>query len=333
MPADALHRVHARTRRPRCAIRAAAARASPIDAGDDARCRSARARSAADVAADAPRRDPRVRQRCCSRRSPRRRSSTRPSPTCASSSRSTSSSSLELAREHDALVTVEENVVAGGAGSAVAEALAAAGDRRADPASRLARRVHRSRRPGVPARAGRARRARASRRRSTRASATRAGAEPRRQAGGLRSQGRCLATIDAAMNRPEQPGRLMPIPDVQSGTRRAPARDRPGRHQGPALSVAVRRPRRRRAADDRDVQRVRRAARGSQGHAHVAPGRAARGARGAGRGAADGGACARCSTTSSCGSMRPAGASSSRSRTSCARRRRCRAWRACSTTR
>jgi 1-deoxy-D-xylulose-5-phosphate synthase len=33
---------------------------------------------------------------------------------------------LRLAREHDALVTVEENVVAGGAGSAVAEALAAA---------------------------------------------------------------------------------------------------------------------------------------------------------------------------------------------------------------
>jgi 1-deoxy-D-xylulose-5-phosphate synthase len=31
-----------------------------------------------------------------------------------------------LARDHDALVTVEENVVAGGAGSAVAEALAAA---------------------------------------------------------------------------------------------------------------------------------------------------------------------------------------------------------------
>ena len=34
---------------------------------------------------------------------------------------------LSLAREHDALVTVEENVIAGGAGSAVAEALAAAG--------------------------------------------------------------------------------------------------------------------------------------------------------------------------------------------------------------
>jgi 1-deoxy-D-xylulose-5-phosphate synthase len=34
---------------------------------------------------------------------------------------------LELARTHDAFVTVEENVVAGGAGSAVAEALSAAG--------------------------------------------------------------------------------------------------------------------------------------------------------------------------------------------------------------
>jgi 1-deoxy-D-xylulose-5-phosphate synthase len=34
---------------------------------------------------------------------------------------------LSLAREHDLLVTVEENVVAGGAGSAVGEALAAAG--------------------------------------------------------------------------------------------------------------------------------------------------------------------------------------------------------------
>jgi 1-deoxy-D-xylulose-5-phosphate synthase len=32
-----------------------------------------------------------------------------------------------LAREHDLLVTIEENVIAGGAGSGVAEALAAAG--------------------------------------------------------------------------------------------------------------------------------------------------------------------------------------------------------------
>jgi len=36
---------------------------------------------------------------------------------------------LELARSHDLLVTVEENVVAGGAGSAVLEALQAAGSR------------------------------------------------------------------------------------------------------------------------------------------------------------------------------------------------------------
>ncbi len=34
---------------------------------------------------------------------------------------------LRMAREHDALVTIEENVIAGGAGSAVAEALASAG--------------------------------------------------------------------------------------------------------------------------------------------------------------------------------------------------------------
>jgi 1-deoxy-D-xylulose-5-phosphate synthase len=34
---------------------------------------------------------------------------------------------LQLARDHDTLVTVEENVIAGGAGSAVGEALAAAG--------------------------------------------------------------------------------------------------------------------------------------------------------------------------------------------------------------
>ena len=44
-----------------------------------------------------------------------------------------------LAQTHDALVTVEENVVAGGAGSAVAEALAAARHRRAAAAARACR--------------------------------------------------------------------------------------------------------------------------------------------------------------------------------------------------
>ena len=60
------------------------------------------------------------------RRWRRPRSSTPRSPTCASSSRSTSSWCCELARSHDALVTVEEGCVMGGAGSAVLEALAAA---------------------------------------------------------------------------------------------------------------------------------------------------------------------------------------------------------------
>jgi 1-deoxy-D-xylulose-5-phosphate synthase len=47
-------------------------------------------------------------------------------PTCASPSRWTTDLVLELARSHDALVTVEEGCIAGGAGSAVAECLAAA---------------------------------------------------------------------------------------------------------------------------------------------------------------------------------------------------------------
>ena len=45
--------------------------------------------------------------------------------TCASSSRSTTSWWRKLARTHDALVTIEENVIAGGAGSACLESLAA----------------------------------------------------------------------------------------------------------------------------------------------------------------------------------------------------------------
>ena len=84
---------------------------------DDARCRWARARCAATTS----RRTNRIAilafgsmLAAGARRPPR--SSTRRSPTCASSSRSTPISCRSLAREHDALVTVEENVVAGGAG-------------------------------------------------------------------------------------------------------------------------------------------------------------------------------------------------------------------------
>ena len=50
-------------------------------------------------------------------------SSMRPWPTCASSSRWTMSWLRSLARTHDALVTIEENVIAGGAGSACLESL------------------------------------------------------------------------------------------------------------------------------------------------------------------------------------------------------------------
>ena len=58
-----------------------------------------------------------------SRRSTPRRSSMPRSPTCASSSRSTKRWWRSLRESHDLLVTVEENVIAGGAGSAVLEAL------------------------------------------------------------------------------------------------------------------------------------------------------------------------------------------------------------------
>jgi hypothetical protein len=44
-------------------------------------------------------------------------------PTCASSNRSTVNLSKRWRADHDLLVTVEENVVMGGAGSAVAEVL------------------------------------------------------------------------------------------------------------------------------------------------------------------------------------------------------------------
>ena len=136
------------------------------------------------------------------------------------------------------------------------------------------------------------------------------------------------------MNRPGTPAQPLPIPDVQSGARRAQSRDRPGRHPRAALSAELRRCRRRRAADDRDLQRLRRAARRPQGHAHVALRRAARVAQRARRaGAVRRDALAISSTRCSCCSRRRAGASSSRSRISSARRRRCRASRACSTTR
>ena len=62
----------------------------------------------------------------------------------------------ELARSHDAIVTVEEGCMMGGAGSAVLEALAAAGLAGAGADAGPARRVRRAWRPGQAAGAVRA---------------------------------------------------------------------------------------------------------------------------------------------------------------------------------
>ncbi len=82
------------------------------------------------VAAHAPHRDPRVRQHAAAGARP----PAEELDATVANMRFVKPLDVELvarlAREHDALVTVEENVVAGGAGSAVAEALAARGHRR-----------------------------------------------------------------------------------------------------------------------------------------------------------------------------------------------------------
>ena len=58
----------------------------------------------------------------------------------------------ELAQSHELIVTVEENVVMGGAGSAVCEALSRQANRTPGRAARPARPLHRARRPGAAAR-------------------------------------------------------------------------------------------------------------------------------------------------------------------------------------
>ena len=114
---------------------------------DDARCRSARARSGARASA-APHRvailafGAMLQPALAAARGARRDGRQHALRQAARRRRS----SRKLAREHDALVTVEENVVAGGAGSAVAEALAAAGVAIPLLHLGLARRVRRSRR-------------------------------------------------------------------------------------------------------------------------------------------------------------------------------------------
>ena len=152
VPADADHRVpprHAGRGSLSARQRARASRSSRRCA----RCRSARARSGAKASAARTASRSSRSARCCIPRWRRPKSSTRRSPTCASSSRSTSNSCCRLAREHDALVTVEENVVAGGAGSAVGRGARGRRRRRCRCLHLgLPDAFHRPRRSGVPAR-------------------------------------------------------------------------------------------------------------------------------------------------------------------------------------
>ena len=97
------------------------------------------------------RRDPRVRPHAAARRSRRPRSSTRRWPTCASSSRSTTTLVAELARTHELLVTVEENVDRRRRRQRGAGGAAGGRHQRAGAAARPAGPVHRPRRPGHPA--------------------------------------------------------------------------------------------------------------------------------------------------------------------------------------
>ena len=118
-----------------------------------------------------PDRDPRVRHRCCIRRWPRPRSSTRRVANMRFVKPLDADLVRELAAEHDALVTVEENVVAGRRGQRRRRGLASAGRHRPDAAPGPARPLHRPRRPRIAPRARAGSMPRASRRRSMRASA------------------------------------------------------------------------------------------------------------------------------------------------------------------
>ena len=227
---------------------------------------------------------------------------------------------VQLARTHALLVTVEENVVMGGAGSAVAEASPrpASPSRCCTSACPTASSTTATRTSCSPLRPRRERHRRAvspaSARCGPRWSRSRRHAAPRGGRQGARGvipgqiDGQAIAAgrpmerrsrfdegADAGERDPDRtsakiramnrPTRAAPVPDARHAirARRAADRHRQGRHQGAQVSAAVRRPGRRRAADGRRLQRHRRAAGRPEGHAHVAPGRAARDAHRAGR--------------------------------------------------
>ena len=96
-------------------------------------------------------RDPRLRQHAEARAGGRARSSMRRWPTCASSSRWTRSWWRDWRETHELLVTVEENEVMGGAGSAVLRSALAKHGSRAGAAAGPARPLRRSWRSGAAA--------------------------------------------------------------------------------------------------------------------------------------------------------------------------------------
>ena len=141
MPADAVHRRRSSINPQPCAIRAARdrrRRSKPRCA----RCRSARRRCGAKAAAGL--RSSRSARWC-------RRASASPSKLDATLVNLRFVKPLDeelivrIAATHRALVTVEENVVAGGAGSAINECLAATRSCHADAQSRHSRSLHRAR--------------------------------------------------------------------------------------------------------------------------------------------------------------------------------------------
>ena len=193
MPADALHRVHARHAQRRCAIRAAAGpgvavekemHALPVGKGELRREREARTQRVAILAFG---------------------SMVQPALEAAEELDATVANMRFVKPLDDELVVraraharsrwsrVEENVVAGGAGSAVAEALAEQGIDDTAPAARAARSLRRSWRPGAAAR---------------RTAASTPRASPRR----LRSASRALRRAEASRrprsSRPARSSRL-----------------------------------------------------------------------------------------------------------------------------
>ncbi len=248
---------------------------------------------------------------CCTRRSPRPMRSTRRSPTCASSSRSTSTSSRRLARDHDALVTVEENVVAGRRRQRRRRGARGRGHRDPAAAPGAARRFRRSRRSGAAPRRMRARR-----------HGHRCGDQRAVRAAALGPAGQARRCVTIGHREPTRSAPRASVPDPGRPVRigRAAHRDRPASASG-ACATRSRSPtatasRSRRSRRATCTSRCRKSAR-----ARTCPASSRCSNRAASRDSrrSPSRISARCSTRWSCCSRLPADGSSSRSRSSSAR--------------